>query len=55
MANQEQLAIDLLPQVAEMNTPRLMDAAGECFLYYEFRQNVHLLFYRSIWFRAITK
>jgi len=28
--------------VAENNTPRLMDAAGECFLYYEFRPNVHL-------------
>jgi hypothetical protein len=29
MANQEQLAIDLLPQVAETNTPRPMDVAGE--------------------------
>lgn len=34
----EQRAIAHLPQVAENNTPRLMDAAGECFLYYEFRQ-----------------
>jgi len=34
MANQEQLTIDLLPQVAETNTPRSQDVAGECLLYY---------------------
>jgi RNA polymerase sigma-70 factor (ECF subfamily) len=39
--------------VAENNTPRLMDAARECFLYDEFRQNVHLLVYRSIWFQQL--
>jgi hypothetical protein len=32
MANQEQLAIDLLPRVAETNTPLPMDVAGECLL-----------------------
>ena len=35
-----------LPQVAETNTPRRMDAAGGCLLYYEYRQNVHPLVYR---------
>ena len=35
-----------LPQVAETNTPRRMDAAEECLLYYEFRPNVHLVGYR---------
>ena len=29
--------LEKLPQVGENNTPRLMDAAEECFLYYEFR------------------
>jgi len=42
----EVLAVWGLPQVAETNTPRLMDAAGECLLYYEFRPNVHLEVYR---------
>jgi len=35
-----------LPRVADKNTPRLMDAAGECLLYDEFRPNVHLVGYR---------
>jgi len=30
-----------LPQVAETKTPRLMDAVGECLLYYERRRNIH--------------
>jgi len=29
MANQEQLAANLLPQVAETNIPRSMDAASQ--------------------------
>ena len=29
MANQEQLAIDLLPQVAEKETPQTLDVIGE--------------------------
>ncbi len=31
----EQLAIDILPQVAEATFPHLGDVAGRCFLYYE--------------------
>ena len=34
-----------LPQVAETNTPRMMDAAGEHLLYYEFSPNVHRMVY----------
>jgi hypothetical protein len=33
--------VNPLPQVAETNTPRLMDAVGECLLYYERRRNLH--------------
>jgi hypothetical protein len=32
MANQEQLAIDLLPQVAETKTPQALDVTGESLL-----------------------
>jgi len=32
--------VQSLPQVAETNTPRMMDAAGEYLLYYESRRNV---------------
>jgi hypothetical protein len=35
-----------LPQVAETNTPRMMDADGKSLLYYESRPNVHLEVYR---------
>jgi hypothetical protein len=45
----------VLPQVVETNTPRSMDVTEECFLYYEFRPNVHLLVYRCIGFHAIIK
>ena len=31
-----------LPQVAETNTPRSMDAAGECLLYYEYMTRVYV-------------
>jgi hypothetical protein len=32
-----------LPQLGENNTPRLVDAVGECLLYYEIRRNVRQL------------
>jgi hypothetical protein len=41
-----------LPQVGETNTPRLMDAEGECLLYYEIRRNVsqivRIIAYRDV-------
>lgn len=36
MANQEQLEANLLPQVAEKNTPPTQDAPGEYLSYYEY-------------------
>ena len=33
-----------LPQVAETNTPRMMDAAGKCLLYHESRPNLYPCF-----------
>ena len=36
----KQIPISLLPQVAETNTPRVMDATGTCLLYYEIRRNI---------------
>jgi len=33
--------LSTLPQVAEMNTHRLVDAAGECFVYDELAYALH--------------
>ena len=43
--------VNPLPQVAETNTPRLMDAAEEYLLYYEFRPNAYPDFQWSISFK----